>query len=47
MPAALAGLALGALVGWYTHRPTTTAQDATGWRPYAHRDMNDLIPGAN
>lgn len=46
MPAALAGLALGALVGWYTHRPTT-AQDATGWRPYAHRDMNDLIPGAN
>ena len=46
MPAALAGLAIGALVGWYTHRPVA-AQDAPNWRPYAHRDMTDHIPGAN
>lgn len=46
MPAAIAGLVIGALVGWL-RRDRTADQDADTWRPYAHRDMNDHRPGVN
>lgn len=47
MRAALAGLALGALVGWVTRERPAADVDAKHMRLYAHRDMNDHIPGAN